>query len=71
MHSAGAFQVVLVGKNPLANAGDKRDKVLIPGLGGSPEGGHGDPLQYSCQDNPLDRGALQAMALGSKIAGHD
>ena len=61
MHSAGAFQVALVVKNPLANAGDIRDMVLIPGLRGSPGGGHGDPLQYYCQDNPLDRGALQAM----------
>ena len=61
MHSAGAFQVALVVKNPLASAGDIRDMVLIPGLWGSPGGGHGDPLQYYCQDNPLDRGALQAM----------
>ena len=35
-------------KNPSANAGDVRDSGSIPGLGGSPGGGHGNPLQYSC-----------------------
>ena len=40
-------QVVLVGKNPLANAGDVRDVCLIPRLGRSPGEGHGNPLQYS------------------------
>ena len=44
-------------KNPFANAGDVRDCVLIPGLGKSPGGGHGNPLQYSCLENPLDIGA--------------
>ena len=34
---------------------------LIPGLGRSPGGGHGNPLQYSCQENPMDRGAWQAI----------
>ena len=53
-------QVALVVKNPLANAGDIRDAVSIPGLGRSPEGGHGNPLQYSCLENPMDRGAWQA-----------
>ena len=43
-------------KNPLANAGDIRDTGLIPGLGRSPGGGHGNPLQYSCLENPMDRG---------------
>ena len=66
MHSAGAFQVALVVKNLPANAGDIRDMVLIPGSGGSPGGGHGDPLQYSGQDNPLDRGAWQALVLRVK-----
>ena len=41
----GASQVVLVVKNPSANTGDKRDADLIPGLGRSPGGGHGNPLQ--------------------------
>ena len=42
-------------KNPPANAGDIRDEGSIPGLGGSPGGGHGNPLQYSCWVNPVDR----------------
>ena len=50
-----ASQVVLVVKNLAANAGDVRDVGLIPGLGGSPGGGHGNPLQYSCLENPMDR----------------
>ena len=44
-------------KNPPANAGGSRDAVLITGLGRSPEGGHGNPLQYSCLKNPVDGGA--------------
>ena len=46
-------------KNPPANAGDVIDS--IPGLGRSPGGGHGNPLQYSCLENPMDRGAWQAL----------
>ena len=55
-----ASQVALVVKKPPANAGDIRDGGLIPGLGRSPEGGHGNPLQYSCLENPMDRGTWQA-----------
>ena len=51
--------VVLVVKNPLANTGDVRDTGLIPGLRRSP-GGHGNPFQYVCLENPMDRGAWQA-----------
>jgi len=47
-------------KNLPANAGDKRDVGLVPGLGRSPGGGHGNPLQYSCLENPRDREAWQA-----------
>jgi len=47
-------------KNPSANAGDVRDMGSVPGLGRSPERGHGNPLQYSCLENPKDRGAWQA-----------
>ena len=47
-----AFQVVLVVKNLTANAGNIRDTGLIPGLGRSPGGGHGNPFQYSCLENP-------------------
>ena len=49
-----------MGKNPPANAGDVRDMDLIPGLGSSPGGGHDNPLQYSCLENPMDRGAWWA-----------
>ena len=48
-----ASQVALVVKNPLANA---RGVGLIPRSERSPGGGHGNPLQYSCLDNPMDRG---------------
>ena len=44
-------------ENPPANAGDVRDTGSIPGLGKSPGGGHGNPLQYSYLENPMDRGA--------------
>ena len=47
-------------KNPPANAGDVRDSSLSRGSGRSPGGGHGNPLQYSCLENPMDRGAWQA-----------
>ena len=55
-----ASQVALMVKNPPANVGDIRDTGSIPGLGGSPGGGHGNPFQYSCLENPMDRGALPA-----------
>ena len=47
--------MALVVKNLPANAGDIRDVGLIPGLGRSPGGGHGNPLQYSCRENPMNR----------------
>ena len=52
-----ASQVALIVKNPLASAGDIRDVGLIPGLGRSPGGGYGNLLQYSCLENPMNRGA--------------
>ena len=55
-----ASQVALVVKKPAANAGDVRDAGSVPGLGSSPAGGHSNPLQYSCLENPMDRGAWQA-----------
>ena len=55
-----ASQVVLVVKNLPANARGVRDTGLIPGSGRSPGGGHGNPLQYSCLENSLDRGAWWA-----------
>ena len=59
-----ASQVALLVKNLPANAGDARDTGLIPGSGGSPEEGNGNPLQYSCLENPLDRGAWWATVHG-------
>ena len=55
-----ASQVVLIVKNPPAKAGDARDAGSIPGSGSSPGGGRGSPLQYSCLEDPMDRGAWQA-----------
>ena len=46
-------------KNIPANAGDIRDAGSIPGLGRSPGGGHDNPLQYFCLENPMDKGAWQ------------
>ena len=51
-------------KNPPANAGDTRDADLIPGSGRSTGVGNGNPLQYSCLENPMDRGALWATVKG-------
>ena len=48
-------------KNPTAKAGDIRDAGSVPGLGISPGGGHGNPLQYLCLENPRDREAWQAI----------
>ena len=48
-------------KNLPVNAGDVRDAGSIPGSGRSPGGGHGNPLRYSCLENPMDRGAWQAI----------
>ena len=55
-----ASQMALVVKNPSVNAGDIRDASSNPLSGRSPGGGHGNPLQYSCLENPTDRGARQA-----------
>ena len=56
----GASLVAQVVKNPPANAKDIRDAGLIPGLGRFPGEGHGNPLQYSCLETPMGRGAWQA-----------
>ena len=58
------FQVVLVVKNLPVNAGDVRDVGSIAGSGRSPGGGHSNPLQYSCLENPMDKGACQATVHG-------
>ena len=51
-------------KNPPSNAGDARDTGLIPGLGSSPGGGHGNPLQYSYLESPMDRGSWKVTVNG-------
>ena len=66
-----AFQVVLVVKNPPANAGDVCDAGLIPGWGISPGGGHGNPLQYSCLENPRTEEPDRLQTIGLQRAGHD
>ena len=55
---SGVSQVALVVKNLPANAGDVIDAGSIPGLGRSPGGGHGNPLQYSCLENPHGQRSL-------------
>ena len=56
--------MVLVVRNSLNNAGDIRDVNSIPGWGRSPGGRHGNPLQYSCIENPMYRGAWWATVHG-------
>ena len=57
-------QVALLVKNPPANRGDVRDTGSIPALGRSPGAGHRDPLQYSCLENAMDRGAWRVIVHG-------
>ena len=60
----GASQVMLVVKNQPANAGGIKEMSSIPRLGRSPGAGHGNPLQYFCLENPMDRGAWWATVHG-------
>ena len=53
--------MMLVLKNPPANAGNRGDVGLVPGWGRSPGGGNAGPLPYSCLENSMDRGAWQAV----------
>ena len=62
---------MVVVKNLPANAEDIRDVSLIPGLGRSPGEGHGNSLQYSCLENPMDRGLSGLESMESQRAGHD
>ena len=66
-----AARVTLVVKNPPANAGDVKDIGSIPGLGRSPGEGNGNPLQDSCLENSMDRGAWKATVHGVPKIGHD
>ena len=63
--------MALVVNNPPANAGDTRDAGLIPGSGRSPGEGNDNPRQYSCLENPTDRGAWQATVHGVARVRHD
>ena len=56
--------MALVVKNPPANAEDVSDMGSNPGSGRSPGGEHGNPLQYSCLENPMDRGAWWVIVHG-------
>ena len=58
-------------KNLPVNAGNIKDTGSIPGLGRSPGGGHGNPLQYSCLENSMNRGAWRAIVHRSQRIGHD
>ena len=60
-------------KSPSAHAEDIGDADLIPGLGRSPGGGNGNPLQYSCLKIPTDRGAWRAIVhgLATRLSMHD
>ena len=60
MRNKETFQVALVVKNPSASAEDVTDESSIPESGRSPRGGHGNPLQYSCLKNSMDRGTWWA-----------
>ena len=62
--SEGTSQVVLSEKDPSASAGDAGDVGSIPRLGRSPGEGNGNPLRYSCLENPTDRGAWWATVHG-------
>ena len=66
-----ASQLMLVVRNPPANAGEVRDAGLSPGSGRSPGGGHGNPLQYSCLKNPMDRGTWWATVYRSQRVRHN
>ena len=66
-----ASLVVLVVKNPPANAGDLKDAGSVPGSGRSCGGEHGNPLLYSCLENPMDRGAWRTTVHGVARIGHN
>ena len=64
METQGDSQVALVVKNSPAKAGDVRDEGSVSGLGRSPGRGHGNPVQYSWLENPMDTGNLWAAVHG-------
>ena len=60
-----------MGKEPACNVGDARDMGSIPGLGRSHGGGHSNPLQCSCLENPMDRRAWRATVHSSQRVRYD
>ena len=60
-----------VSKEPACNAGDAGDTGSMPGSGRSPGRGHGNPLQYSCLENPMDRRVWQATVHRSQRVGYN
>ena len=58
-------------KIPPDNVGDEREGGLTPGLGRPPGGGHGDPLQYSCLENPWTEELVELQSVRSQRVGHD
>ena len=66
-----ASQVAVVVNNTPTNAGDVREAGLIPGLGKSPGGGHGNPLQYPSLDDFMNRAALWAAVMRLQRVSHD
>ena len=62
LYNLSGFPGGAAGEEPACHAGDLRDVGSIPGSGRFPGGGHGNPLQYSCLENPMDRGAWRATA---------
>ena len=70
-YMVGVSQVILLLKNLLANTGDVRITGSIPGSGRSPGGGPGHLLQYSCLENPMDRGDWWLQPLGLQRVEHN
>ena len=66
LHLGKGFLYGSVGKESACNIGDAGDVGLIPGSGRSPGGGHGNPLQYSCLENPIEREAWRVTVHGVK-----
>ena len=65
------FPYCAIGKESACNAGDLRDMGSILGSGRTPEGGHGNPLQYSCLENPVNREPGGLQSIRSQRAGHN
>ena len=71
MYTFKGFPGGASGKETACQTGDIRDMGSMPGWGGCSGGGHGNPLQYSCLENPMDRGDWRAKSIGLQRGGHD